>query len=374
MFLLIGESTHIYSLLVSPSLQGTLVAAIGAQFDHHEWHGLHFWDLVQPFFMFIVGVALPFSAARRDRCGESGARITRHAVQRAVLLLLLGWALYCIGPGRITFRFQNVLAQLSVTYLVAFLMMRRRFAAQAALTAALLVLTEALYRFFPVAGFDQPFVPDHNFGSWVDLLISGELSDGHWVSFNAIPTIAHTMWGVLAGQWLMSGRAPREKITRLVLVGAALIVAGFALDPVDPIIKRICTASFVIVSGGFCLVALALSYWVIDARRMSRPAGTPEGRTLRTEEDADGPRARARNPNLAWVTFFTIVGMNSLFIYLFTESGGTAWLVRLVRPFTMAVQPLTGALPAQILTSLAAWAVLWGMCYWLYRRRIVIKI
>ncbi len=355
MFLLIGESTHIYSLLVDPSVQGTLVAAIGTQFDHHPWHGLRFWDLVQPFFMFIVGVALALSSARRKGQGESAGRVTRHAVQRSVLLLLLGWALYCIEPGRITFRFQNVLAQLSVTYLVAFLMMRRPFRVQVAVTAALLAASEAAYRFFPVAGFNQPFVPDHNFGSWVDLLISGELSGGHWVSFNAIPTTAHTMWGVLAGQWLMSARPARQKIVRLLLVGGALVVAGYALDPVDPIIKRICTASFVIVSGGWCLVAFALSYWLIDARR------SPEE-----------PAARSWKP--WYVTFFAIVGMNSLAIYLFTESGATPWLLHLVRPFTMVGAPLIGDLPARIMTSLAAWAMLWGMCYWLYRRKIVIKI
>ena len=345
MLLLIGESTHIYSLLVDPSLRGTLAAAIGTQFDHHPWNGLHFWDLIQPFFMFIVGVALPFSVAKRGQRGQSRAQIVRHAVQRAFVLLLLGWALYCIEPGRITFRFQNVLAQLSVTYLVAFLMMRRSFRTQVIFTFALLALAELVYRLFPVAGFNQPFVPDHNFGSWVDLLISRELSGGHWVSFNAIPTTAHTMWGVLAGQWLMSERTPGEKIRRLALIGLAAVAVGFALDPVTPIIKRICTSSFVIASGGWCLLALAASYWFVDVRR------------VRT-----------------WTTFFNIVGTNSLVIYLFTESGGTSWVLRLVRPFTMAGAPLVGTLPARIVTSLAAWALLWGMCYWLYRRKIVIKI
>jgi predicted acyltransferase len=268
------------------------------------------------------------------------------------LLLLLGWALYCIEPGRITFRFQNVLAQLSVTYLAAFLLMRRSFRLQVAVTFALMAFTEALYRLFPVAGFNQPFVPDHNFGSWVDLLISGELSGGHWVSFNAVPTIAHTVWGVLAGQWLMSERPASRKAARLALIGFGGVVAGFALDPVDPIIKRICTASFVMVSGGWCLLALAACYWAIDIR------GRQPG--------------RAAVP--AWVTFFNVVGMNSLFIYLFFESGGTGWLLRLVRPFTMAGAPLVGDLSARIATSIGAWALLWGTCYWLYRRRIVIKI
>ncbi len=345
MFLLIGESTLLYEHLRDPRLAGTILHAIGTQLDHHPWAGLRFWDLVQPFFMFIVGAALAFSVAKRDERGESRARITRHVVVRSISLLVLGWALYCIGPGRITFRFQNVLAQLGVTYPIAYFLMRRRPRTQIAWSFALILLTEVIYRVFWVPGYNQPFVPDHNFGSWVDMLISGELSSGHWVAFNAIPTAAHTIWGVLAGQWLMSGRTPRNKIAVLAGIGTAAAAAGFALTTVSPMIKRICTSSFVVASGGFCLLALALSYWLIDARKFRK-----------------------------WAVFLNIVGMNSLFIYLFTESGGTSWVTRLVQPFTMGLFGWSGELPAEIFTSLTAWAVLWSMCFWLYRKKIIIKI
>jgi predicted acyltransferase len=345
MFLLIGESTLLYERLRDPGLAGTLLHAIGTQLDHHPWAGLRFWDLIQPFFMFIVGVALAFSVAKREERGESRSRITKHAVIRSLVLLLLGWALYCIGPGRITFRFQNVLAQLAVTYPIAYFLMRRRPRTQIAWSFGLILLTEVIYRVFWVAGYNQPFVPDHNFGSWVDMLISGELSAGHWVSFNAIPTAAHTIWGVLAGQWLMSGRPPRKKIAVLAGLGIAAVAAGFALTAVSPMIKRISTSSFVVAGGGFCLLALALSYWVIDVRKFRK-----------------------------WAVFLNIVGLNSLFIYLFTESGGTSWVTRLVQPFTLGFAGWTGTLPAEIVTCLAAWAVLWSMCFWLYRRKIVVKI
>jgi len=345
MFLLIGESTQIYAHLVDPAFQGTLVGAIGAQFHHHPWNGLRFWDLILPFFMFIVGVALPFSTAKREARGESRSRIFRHAVLRAAVLLLLGWALYCIEPGRITFRFQNVLAQLSVTYLLAFLFMRKSFRTQMLFTLGLLVLTELLYRLFPVPGFNQPFVPDHNFGAWVDMKISGELSAGHWVSFNAIPTTAHTVWGVLAGLWLMSARPARRKTAGLALAGLAGLAVGYALTSFSPIIKRISTSSFVVTTGGYCLLVLALSYWLIDVRRWRKAA-----------------------------RFFVIVGMNALFIYLVQESGGTAWLTKLVRPFTEALFAWTGGLGAKIATSLAAWGLLWSLCYGLAKRKIFIKI
>lgn len=345
MFLLIGESTLLYEHLRSPGLGGTLLHAIGTQLDHHPWAGLRFWDLVQPFFMFIVGVALAFSVAKREERGADKAHITRHVIVRSLVLLFLGWALYCIEPGRITFRFQNVLAQLAVTYPIAYFLMRRRPQAQIAWSFGLILIAEVIYRVFWVPGYNQPFVPDHNFGSWVDMLISGELSAGHWVSFNAIPTAAHTIWGVLAGQLLLSGRPPKRKIAVLTALGTAAVAAGFALTAVSPMIKRIATSSFVIASGGFCLLALAASYWTIDVRRFRKGA-----------------------------VFLNIVGMNSLFIYLFTENGGTSWVTRLVQPFTMAFSGWTGTPAAEILTSLAAWAVLWSMCYWLYRRKILIRI
>jgi predicted acyltransferase len=345
MFLLIGESTLLYEHLRDPRLGGTILHVIGTQLDHHPWAGLRFWDLVQPFFMFIVGVALVFSVVKREERGEERARITRHVIIRSLVLLLLGWALYCIGPGRITFRFQNVLAQLGVTYPIAYFLMRRRPRTQLAWSLALIILTEIIYRVFWVPGYNQPFVPDHNFGSWVDMLISGELSADHWVSFNAIPTAAHTIWGVLAGQTLRSGLPPGKKIRVLAFAGFVGVAAGFALTAVSPMIKRICTSSFILASGGFCLLALAFSYWMIDVRGFRK--GT---------------------------AFFNIVGMNSLFIYLFTESGGTAWVTKLVRPFTMVLFGWTGALGAEIFMSLAAWAVLWLMCYWLYKNGVLIKI
>ena len=345
MFMLIGESTLLYEHLRDPSLAGTVLGAVGTQLEHHPWAGLRCWDLVQPFFMFIVGTALAFSVAKREERGESRSKITRHVVIRSLTLLALGWALYCIEPGRITFRFQNVLAQLGVTYPIAYFLMRRKPRTQIAWSLALLVLTEVVYRTFWLPGYDQPFVADHNFGSWVDMLLGGELSSGHWVAFNAIPTAAHTIWGVLAGQWLMRAAAPKTKIAWLLGLGASAVAGGFALTAVTPMIKRIATSSFVIATGGICLLALALSYWLVDVRKWRR-----------------------------WAVFFNIVGMNSLFIYLFQESGGTVWVRKLVGPFTMAFGGWVGELPAEILTSLAAWAVLWGMCYWLYRRKIIIKI
>ena len=345
MFLLIGEFTGLFSCLVDPSLKGSFIYLIGTQLHHHPWHGLHFWDLVQPFFMFIVGVAIPFSVVKRVKLGQSSRELMRYAIQRSVLLLLLGWALYCIEPERITFRFQNVLAQLSVTYLIAFLIRNKSFRVQLLVSLGLLLVTELIYRFFPVEGFNHPFTPDQNFGTWLDMQYGGEDLRGHWVSFNAIPTTAHTIWGVLAGNLLISDKSPDKKFKLLMLAGVIGIVAGVLLNPVTPIIKRIVTSSFVIVTGGIALVVLALSYGFIDIKR-------------------------SRN----WVIFFAVVGMNPLFIYLFAHLEGAEFIHHMFLPFTHALFGWMGELTEGILTSTLIWAFLWYITWWMYKRKIFIKI
>jgi len=345
MFLLIAEYTDLYNIMITPFYQGTMIYSIGLEFNHHIWHGLNFWDLVQPFFMFIVGVALPFSSSKRLSRGDSKSQLLKHAIQRSLLMLLFGWMLYCIMPGRITFRFQNVLAQLSVAYILAFLVMNYDVWKQVSFSFFLIGITELLYRTFSVDGFNQPFVPGKNFGSYIDLAISGELSDGNWVSFNAIPTTAHVIWGVLAGKLLIGDKKPYQKIKLLVIFGGIGLILGFGVDSYTPIIKRIATSSFVIVSGGWCLLALALSYWVIDVLKIQK-----------------------------WSTIFAIVGMNPLFIYLFAESGGAAWLYNIVKPFSTGLFIWAGIMPVKLITSFIVWALLWYICYWLYNRKIFIKI
>jgi predicted acyltransferase len=295
--------------------------------------------------MFIVGVALPFSVSKHLARGDGQSAITKHAIQRSLLLLLFGWMLYCISPGYITFRFQNVLAQLSFAYIVAFLLMKYSFRVQFSVSILLLVVTEFAYRFFSVPGFDQAFTPDQNFGAYVDLLISGELSGGHWVSFNAVPTAAHTIWGVLAGKLLLSDRSSSEKLKYLIVSGVIGLVAGYALDPVTPIIKRISTSSFVLVSGGWALLALAFFYWWIDVKKI-----------------------------FGWSNFLIIVGMNPLFIYLFAESGGADWLYAIVTPFSTALMGWAGAGASGFFTGAVVWFLMWYLCYWLYKRKIFLKI
>ncbi len=347
MFLLIGESTRLYSHIRSIESSG-IMQFIGTQLDHHEWNGLHFWDLIQPFFMFIVGVALPFAVANRTKKGDSDKTIMHHAFKRSFLLLFFGWAVYCIEPGEIVFRLQDVLAQLSVTYLVAFLIMKKSFSFQLIFTLVVLLLTDLAYRFFPIEGFNHPWVAYENLGAWVNNKIEGVDKASIWATLNAIPTIAHTVWGVLCGQLLMSARPVRKKIQIMLMAGLAGLLIGYSLDflNVTPIIKKIATSSFVFASGGWTILTLCFFYWLIDVKKLF----------------AKGSK------------FFIVVGMNSIFIYLFFEIGGASLVSKIFVPFTKALFFWGGDLTVNIMTSLTAWASMWYICYWLYKNRIFIKI
>ena len=228
-----------------------------------------FLDLIQPFFMFIVGVAIPFAIANRKKKGDSDKAILKHAWKRSFILLMLGWILYNRNSDHIVFKLQNVLAQLSVTYIVAFLIQRKSFQFQLIFTFVILLITDLAYRFFPVDGFNQPWEAYHNLGAWVNTKIEGTSETSIWATLNAIPTIAHTVWGVLFGKLLMSDKSSSEKIKLMIFAGVAALAIGFGLDwaNVTPIIKKIATASFVFASGGWAILALCFSYWLIDVKR-----------------------------------------------------------------------------------------------------------
>jgi len=251
MFLLVGESARLYEHFLE--MNGVVMQFFGNQLSHHEWHGLHFWDLIQPFFMFIVGVAIPFAVANRLKKGDSEQKIFNHALKRSFLLLFFGWALYFISAGKLVFRFQNVLAQLSVTYLVAFLIMNKSFRFQLIFTLIILLLIDLAYRFFPVEGFNHPWVNFENLGAWFNNKIEGVEKASEWATLNFVSTTAHTVWGVLCGKLLMSDRSPGKKIQILAVAGVAALIIGYSLDllNITPIIKKIATSSFVFASGGW---------------------------------------------------------------------------------------------------------------------------
>ena len=345
MFLLIGESTQMYEHI--NQINNGFFHFLGTQLSHHQWHGLHFWDLIQPFFMFIVGVAIPLAVANRKRKGATNRSLLLHALKRSALLLFFGLALYTSGEDKIIFRLQNVLAQLSFTYLLAFLIMRWNWIVQLVLSFALLLATDLAYRYFPVDGFNQPWEAFRNLGSYVNNWLEGTDKASIWASINAFPTAAHTIWGVLCGQLLMSSKTAAQKIKIFVIAGIAGLIIGYGLDAlsVTPIIKKIATSTFVFASGGWAILALALSYWIIDVKKFNNGS-----------------------------KFFTVVGMNCIFIYLLFEVGGAHILSDIYKPFISQVLGWSGHIFTGILISTAVWASLWYVCYWLYTKKIFFKI
>lgn len=346
MFLLAGESARIYEHFLE--MNGSVMQFFGTQLSHHEWHGLHFWDLIQPFFMFIVGVAIPFAVANRIKKGDSEKKILYHALKRSFLLLFFGWALYFTGAGRLVFRFQNVLAQLSVTYLVAFLIMKKSFKFQLIFTLVILLLIDLAYRYFPVEGFNHPWINFENLGAWFNNKIEGVEKASEWATLNFVSTTAHSVWGVLCGKLLMSDRTSKKKIQILLIAGVTSLIIGYSLDllNITPIIKKIATSSFVFASGGWTILALCFSYWLIDVKKVF---STGSG-------------------------FFIIVGMNSIFIYLFFHVGGAGFIGKLINPFSNLLFSWGGEMTVKVITSLGVWAGLWYLCYWLYKNKIFIKI
>ena len=124
MFLLVAEGTLLYEYLSEVVPQGTFFSHVVLQFHHHPWNGLRFWDLVQPFFMFIVGTAMWFSVKNRTMLGQSQLQITKHIVKRSVILLALGVGLHIGYSGKMVWELWNVLTQLSVTILIAYAIMQ----------------------------------------------------------------------------------------------------------------------------------------------------------------------------------------------------------------------------------------------------------
>jgi predicted acyltransferase len=305
--------------------------------------------------MFIVGVAMVYSLSKRFDRGDSWKTIFKHIGKRCLMLFIFGTGLQCFYKGELYWGLWNVLTQLSVTVLITFLIFRLPWKQQLAISIGLILLSDIAYRFFPVDGFNHPYTPDENFGSWMDLLLMGKLSGGHWIAINCIPTAAHTIWGSLTGQLLKSARPSGEKIKTLLIAGVIGLFIGYLLNwgfgnesLRIPIIKRICTGSFVYVSAGWCFLILTAFYYLIDVRGC-KPS---------------------------WLLIINVVGMNSIFIYLVEGTLAGSWIRPHVHIFTDGILSQIGLGDNRIalMTALISWFILWYLCYWLYQRKIFLRL
>lgn len=349
MILLAAESCMLYNSLHDLSTAGSFFDDLILQFFHHPWHGLRFWDLVQPAFMFIAGTAMYISWTSKEKKGISWESNFRHILIRSFRLFLAGTALHCVYSGQLVWELWNVLTQLSVTTIIAYLIIRRSGWWQIAFSLLLLVLTEFMYRFIQIPNFDQPFMEHRNFGAYMDTILMGKINSDGWVAINFIPTAAHTIWGAVTGKLLISLYSNNQKIKYLIISGIIALIAGYILDisNLTPIIKRISTSSFVLVSGGWVLLILAFLFWINDVKKISK---------------------------YAWI--FTVVGMNAIFIYLFFETVGIQWFNGTLAIFVKGFLSFTG-LSDSIMSVIAAIATLfaeWYLCFWLYKKKIFFKI
>ncbi|TFV93165.1 DUF5009 domain-containing protein [Algoriphagus kandeliae] len=345
MFLLVAEAAWVYEAFLELFPEGNSLQSFFIQFTHHEWNGLRFWDLIQPFFMFIVGVAMPFSLNKRMALAENHSHITLHILKRSLILFLFGTGLHCVYAGKMVFELWNVLTQLSFTILVTYFLLDKGWKVQLGVSLGLLALTEILYRSYNP---EVPFEHGSNFGNYTDMLLMGKINKGGWVAINCIPTAAHTIWGAICGNFLLSNKSANSKIKIFIIAGFIGLIIGYGLDwtGITPIIKRISTTAFVFASGGWALLALAFFYWWIDVKN----------------------RRKGIFP-------FLIVGMNSIFIYLFAEMLGR-WMNKTVGIFTTGVFSWMGVGEhgLGLIAALGALAAMWGLCYFLYRKGIFFRI
>jgi predicted acyltransferase len=366
--------------------------------DHVAWVGCSLWDLIQPSFMFMVGVAMPYSIASRRAKSDSEAKIVAHVLYRAVVLVLLGIFLSSNWgpPGhRTNFTFVNVLTQIGLGYAFLYLLLGRGLRVQLAAIAGILVGYWLLFLLYPLPGpdFDYSSVGwdsswqglpgwlahwDKNtnaaaaFDSWfLNLFPPAEgkpfrFNNGGYQTLNFVPSLATMILGLMAGELLRGPTSKVDKFARLLLAGAVCLVLGsLAGETVCPIVKRIWTPSWTLFSAGWTFWMLAGFFLVIDMVGWRR-----------------------------WAFPLVVVGMNSIAMYCMAQlmKGwvGTTLQTHLGRfalpAVANVVAPLLAALGSAadpvwlnntygpIVQSAAVLFVLWLICLWMYRRGIFLRI
>ncbi len=340
------------------------------QLRHSEWNGWTFTDLVFPFFLFIVGVALAFSFRSRMQRGESRGKLLEHILWRGLLLFALGVFLNGF-PNHYqlaTLRFYGVLQRIAICYVIsAILELWLGWKSQVLVIAICLTGYWILMRYLPVPGFgipgrDIPLLdPDRNLVAWLDRkLLPGHLYEGTRDPeglLSTIPAIATCLLGLVTGKWLRSQRSSGVKLTGMLAVGVLAFASGEIFGTWFPINKKLWTSSYVLLTAGLAIVALAFCYWVLDVKRW-----------------------RGR-----WTVPFLVFGMNSIAAYALSEvapgildrltlhSGKGRIPLREVI-YQHWIVPYASPANASLLYALAYVFACWLVMLVLYRKHIFLKI
>jgi predicted acyltransferase len=320
--------------------------AVG-QLEHVPWRGLHFYDVIWPLFMFMVGVSLSFSLSRRIAGGATHKALYLHALKRSLILFVLGM----MAQGNLL-QFDlstlhpcySVLHGIAAGYLIAtVVVLCFRPAAQAIVTAVFLVLYWILLVAIPVPGVGRGVLtPTGNAATYIDHLVLGRFAYGENTWFlSYLGFAASVLIGVLAGHLLRSARSARDKCLLLSASGLAMVAAGLIWSFWFPIIKLLWTSSFVLVTGGISCLLLAAFYAVIDVAGYRK-----------------------------WAFAFIVIGMNALAVYMATILFDFRKIGNI---FVGSLVPRIGRY-GSLLEATAAFAIVWLVLYWMYRTKSFVKV
>ncbi len=343
---------------------------------HVEWRGCSLHDLIQPSFSFLVGAALAYSIAKRRATGQKLARASLHAAWRTFALIALGIVLRSVGRAQTNFTFEDTLTQIGLGYFPLFLIAwhsRGRLAVPAIAALVLLLGTWASFAACDLEWVSNPLRDPHTwphhlhgfearweknenlawaFDTWFLNLFPRETpfvkNRGGYCTLSFIPTLATMILGLIAGGWLREPWTPWPKAGWLAFFGAMLLVAGCAIDAVGlcPMVKRIWTPSWVLFSGGWCFVLLALFHAATDA------------------VDYRG-----------WSYPLRVVGANSILIYCVAEVPIAAFLIGSIKThFGPDAFLIFGAQAEPVVAGAAVLGIYWVGLWWLYAKRVFVRI
>ena len=327
---------------------------------HAEWNGWTPTDLIFPFFLFIVGVSMVFSFASRQRRGDDRKALVLHALRRSAIIFAIGLFLngapfFPLGAWRVMGVLQRIALAYLATSLITLYFGKK---SQIAWTAGILVGYGALMKLVPVPGFGAGVLtPEGNLAAFVDrkLLYNHLYVEHLWDPeglLSTLPAVATTLLGVFCGQWLQSSRKQGIKVLGMVLAGGLGLLAGELWNRWFPINKNLWTSSYVLFTGGFALVFLALCYWLVEIRGWKR-----------------------------WGWPWLVYGSNAITVYALSSLVGKISISVHVHgellktwAYERWFAPLAKPLHASLLWASAYVLTFWVLAWVLYRKRIFIKV
>jgi predicted acyltransferase len=322
--------------------------------QHAVWNGLTFADVVFPFFIFVLGVAVPYAFSRRLEQGASRKKLLSRVILRTVVLFVLGLFINWFSTFDLaSLRVMGVLQRIALCYFfasVVFLFLKPKW--RIMLTVAIPIVYWLLMTIVPVPGYGAGVLTeDGNLAAYVDrLLLNGHLYTGTWDPegvLSTLPAVATALMGVLAGMYLRSERKPRVKALNLFFFGIVAMCVGFVWNFWFPVNKNLWTSSYVAVTGGIAVMFLAAFFYVLDVK----------GR-------------------VGWGKPFSVLGRNALFVFVLSEILNLALIHTGVKSviFEGLFASWAGPLHGSFLYALAFLAFCCAIAAILHWKKIYIKI